>query len=236
MADTIVHRQRLYGSATQNDAYTGLPAEITVDTTNKTLRVHDGNTPGGSMLATWAELLGYLPLTGGTITGSILFPNAILRQSGNNGESIMLASDKDDPLASSRLTLNKPDGWFELLTNASGVSLKGQADGRLTWQSKNVERVSAIGAGYIRYESGLQICWGETPAHEAKASGTVTQRTVNFPKTFSSAPCVIAPTSSHWYRTYAGTATVSGFNFVDRSDVGNYSLGTGRFVAFGSWK
>lgn len=39
------------GTAAQNDAFTGAPAEVTVDTTNKTLRVHDGSTPGGSSLA-----------------------------------------------------------------------------------------------------------------------------------------------------------------------------------------
>jgi hypothetical protein len=40
------------GTATQNNAFTGALAEITVDTTNLTLRVHDGVTAGGSNLAT----------------------------------------------------------------------------------------------------------------------------------------------------------------------------------------
>lgn len=38
------------GTAAQNDAFTGALGEITVDTTNKTLRVFDGLTAGGSML------------------------------------------------------------------------------------------------------------------------------------------------------------------------------------------
>lgn len=38
------------GTAAQNDAFTGALAEITVDTTNKTLRVFDGINAGGSML------------------------------------------------------------------------------------------------------------------------------------------------------------------------------------------
>ena len=42
------------GTATQNNAFVGALAEITVDTTNKTLRVHDGATAGGSNLATVA--------------------------------------------------------------------------------------------------------------------------------------------------------------------------------------
>jgi hypothetical protein len=42
------------GSATENDIFTGALAEITVDTTNKTIRVHDGATAGGSNIATVA--------------------------------------------------------------------------------------------------------------------------------------------------------------------------------------
>jgi hypothetical protein len=42
------------GTATQNNAFTGALAEITVDTTNLTLRVHDGINPGGSNIATVA--------------------------------------------------------------------------------------------------------------------------------------------------------------------------------------
>ena len=39
------------GTATQNDNFTGMTGEITFDTTNKTLRVHDGETLGGFALA-----------------------------------------------------------------------------------------------------------------------------------------------------------------------------------------
>jgi hypothetical protein len=42
------------GSESQNDSFTGALAEITVDTTNGTLRVHDGITAGGSNIATVA--------------------------------------------------------------------------------------------------------------------------------------------------------------------------------------
>ena len=38
------------GSAAQNDAFIGAAAEITVDTTAKDLRIHDGSTPGGHAL------------------------------------------------------------------------------------------------------------------------------------------------------------------------------------------
>lgn len=36
------------GTAAENDAFTGAVGEITVDTTNKKIRVHDGSTAGGT--------------------------------------------------------------------------------------------------------------------------------------------------------------------------------------------
>lgn len=44
------------GSAGQHNSFTGANGEITVDTTNKTLRVHDGVTVGGTRLAKFSEL------------------------------------------------------------------------------------------------------------------------------------------------------------------------------------
>ena len=44
MAKAVQFRR---GTSTENDAFTGLEGEITVDTTNKKLRVHDGSTKGG---------------------------------------------------------------------------------------------------------------------------------------------------------------------------------------------
>lgn len=39
------------GSSAEHETFTGAPGEITVDTTNNTLRVHDGQTLGGTTLA-----------------------------------------------------------------------------------------------------------------------------------------------------------------------------------------
>jgi hypothetical protein len=49
MASQVQYRR---GTNAQNAAFTGALAEITVDTTNGTLRVHDGITVGGSNIAT----------------------------------------------------------------------------------------------------------------------------------------------------------------------------------------
>lgn len=50
----------LRGNTAKNDAYKGLEGEITVDTEDHTIRVHDGVTRGGHALATAAAVTGVL--------------------------------------------------------------------------------------------------------------------------------------------------------------------------------
>ena len=51
---TAIQRRR--GTATQHGSFTGLVGEITIDTTNNTVRVHDGSTAGGHRLAKHSEI------------------------------------------------------------------------------------------------------------------------------------------------------------------------------------
>ena len=51
-----VRLQLRSGTATEHNTFTGANGEVTVDTTNKTLRVHDGVTVGGTQLATLTYL------------------------------------------------------------------------------------------------------------------------------------------------------------------------------------
>ena len=53
MADQIQLRG---GTAAESAAFTGASREVTVDTTNNTLRVHDGTTAGGHLLAKASDL------------------------------------------------------------------------------------------------------------------------------------------------------------------------------------
>ena len=48
MAKLLQHRG---GTATEHSSFTGSAREVTVDTTNNTLRVHDGSNAGGTQLA-----------------------------------------------------------------------------------------------------------------------------------------------------------------------------------------
>jgi len=55
------------GTAAENDAFTGANAEITVDYTNNSLRVHDGGTAGG-----FATVNASAPIITGNITGNLV--------------------------------------------------------------------------------------------------------------------------------------------------------------------
>jgi hypothetical protein len=69
MATQVQYRR---GSTAQNDAFTGVTGEITVDTTLKTLRVHDGSTAGGmpTVGTTTVQTLTNKTLTGPTISAA----------------------------------------------------------------------------------------------------------------------------------------------------------------------
>ena len=71
MAVTVQFRR---GTATQNNAFTGAAGEISVNTTNDSIRVHDGSTQGGHevMKADATNISGNIAgsnISGGAIDG-----------------------------------------------------------------------------------------------------------------------------------------------------------------------
>ena len=71
------------GTAAQNNSFTGASGEITVDTTNTTLRVHDGVTAGGFAVPTLSAATGNLDITGNinataNVTGNYFLGNGSL--------------------------------------------------------------------------------------------------------------------------------------------------------------
>ena len=68
------------GTATEHNTFTGANGEVTVDTTNKTLRVHDGSTVGGTILATLTGGLvpvSQLPDATTTVKGAVVLNNSL---------------------------------------------------------------------------------------------------------------------------------------------------------------
>lgn len=80
-------------------------------------------------------------------------------------------------------------GSFILQATTSSSSYKrliGYPDGTLTWGDKKIDTIEEQGNNYIRYSSGLQICW----VVEATMANSV--YTWSFPKTFSQKPVITA--------------------------------------------
>ena len=114
------------GTATEHNTFTGADGEVTVDTTNKTLRVHDGSTVGGTMLATSTGGSILATGTGGSIPVSQL-PDATTTTKG----VVVL----NNSLTSTSTT--------EALTAAQGKVLNDQAFGiGQTWQDVKANRVT----------------------------------------------------------------------------------------------
>lgn len=68
------------GTATEHNTFTGANGEVTVDTTNKTLRVHDGTTVGGTRLATLTGGLlpvSQLPDATTTVKGAVILNDTL---------------------------------------------------------------------------------------------------------------------------------------------------------------
>lgn len=77
MAIQIQLRQ---GTSTEHNTFTGAVGEVTVDTTNKTLRVHDGSTVGGTTLATLTGGLvptTQLPAATTSVQGAVILNNTV---------------------------------------------------------------------------------------------------------------------------------------------------------------
>ena len=75
-----VQLQLRSGTTEQHNTFTGAVGEVTVDTTNKTLRVHDGTTAGGTRLVTLTGGLipaAQLPSATTSVQGAVILNNTL---------------------------------------------------------------------------------------------------------------------------------------------------------------
>ena len=79
------------GTATEHNTFTGADGEVTVDTTNKTLRVHDGSTVGGTVLAKVSELPSLVPQATETVAGKAKIATTAIAQAGVNDADFLTA-------------------------------------------------------------------------------------------------------------------------------------------------
>lgn len=160
----------------------------------------------------------YLPLSGGTMTGD----NAKITMS--NGESYVRCWGNGLYLGGTDGNNNSSAAFF---TNTNGIGfqlnagngttfkrMEGKPDGTLTWDNKDVERVNSSGTNYIRYESGLQLCWGRVSINVNSTTNTTPFAyrgtvTVTFPVAFRDTPFGVSNVDdgSPWWTTTARSIT-----------------------------
>ena len=137
---TAIQRRR--GTATQHGSFTGLAGEITIDTTNNTVRVHDGSTAGGHRLAKYSEItsLGDGDITavvaGAGLTGGATDGDATINVDGGygitaNANDIELSNSEVRGLfsASGDLSYNSTSGAFSFTNDAGDIEGVTAGDG-----------------------------------------------------------------------------------------------------------
>jgi hypothetical protein len=124
--------------------------------------------------------------------------NATLLTNSNYGRSPAITFDNGVEVGGQLFLFNKNDADYKggfllraLDTAGAACDLLGRGDGSLSWRGNSIDTVVSSGSNFIRYMSGLQICWG---AAEVSSQGTTY---VNFPQAFShSVSAVISPIGS----------------------------------------
>lgn len=194
---------------------------------------------------------GYLPLSGGTMSGAIKWSGtdftAIKRDNGNDGLCI-IGGDTDNFSGATLQLFGQTNGSYAgrfclRASTRSAVSdtshptidLTGNPNGSLTWNGKEVERVNAKGTKYIRYEDGLQICWGEISVTGGNAHSSAT---CTLPVSFGNTSYIITvggawvASTSECFRIESKATTKFIYSIVTPSSNNHAWF----FIAVGWWK
>lgn len=153
------------GTTAQNNAYTGAAAEITIDTTKKTLVVHDGATAGGNPLPTLADVTA-------TISSLIGVPSGVASlDAGGKVPSAQLPSYVDDVLEyadyaalpatgeTGKIYITQDTGASYRWTGTVYIKLSDDDD---VLEFANLAAFPVSGAGaalYIAADAGLLYRW-----------------------------------------------------------------------------
>lgn len=186
----------------------------------------------------------YLPLAGGTMTGdlktSYRFFGIRNEAAGQNGQIAIFGGGTNNNGA--YLSLNGMNasypGYFSITAHngTNSNALQGRPDGTLTWGGKNIERIESSGTNYIRYVSGLQICWGAMNVPGA----AVNDETITFPMPFKDGSSYNITAGRYWayskdenYHIKSQSGTGFTWSTIGTVSTNSHSY---RYIATGWWK
>ena len=146
MAIQIQLRQ---GTTTEHNTFKGAVGEVTVDTTKKTVVVHDGVTLGGTVLAKVSEVPSLIPQATETALGVAKIATTSIAQAGTNDTDFLTAKKLRDALNAEG---DAPVFGFRAL-----VTFNAKTTPPTILRSKNVLSVTqnATGDWTITFETAL---------------------------------------------------------------------------------
>lgn len=163
------------GTTAQHSTFTGAAGEITVDTTKKTLVVHDGVTPGGNpVLLAAASAVGASNIADSAITSSKIAPDAVTAThiaAGAVGSSeiatdavtatqIAAGAVGTSELADANVTAAKLAAGASASNLGGYVSSVDGTTGAITLANLAAFTKSLSGNGYQKLPGGLILQWG----------------------------------------------------------------------------
>lgn len=200
------------------------------DTQNIVRSVNDNDADDNGAVRTWAINKGNVSANTLTEAGAYyLSGDSTNLPSGSNGYVLVEASNANAFIRQIFFrsgTVDSNDHNIYVRQKASGGGAWGAWVKMLTSKDDVAIDSKSIGAsGYVRFVSGLQICWG-TVTHGAYTT---------FPKAFNASPAIAA---SHTMGSTSGDDVGVGL-YISTTKVyykdGNGSNNSGRYIAFGPW-
>ena len=144
------------GTATEHDTFTGANGEVTVDTTNKTLRVHDGSTVGGTRLATLTGGLvpaTQLPAATTSVQGAVILNNTLTSTSTTQALTAAQGKVLKDSLDAASFGVGQ--SWQNLTSSrASGVTYTNSTGKPI---AVSITLTDQGGSNYLVYVNGVVV-------------------------------------------------------------------------------
>jgi hypothetical protein len=164
------------GTTTQNNAFTGAIAELTVDTEAKTIRLHDGTTAGGGAIV--ATLAGTQTFTNKTLsTNSVWQGTAVGLAYGGTNANITAAAGAVVYSTSSALGVTAAGTSGQVLTSAGSSSPTWTAQSSLVVGTATVATTATNIAGGSAGNLIIQLDTNQTTFIAAGAAGTFLKST-----------------------------------------------------------
>ena len=182
-----------------------------------------------------------LTSVGGSLSGALTFSTTAVIQRDVDDAYVQIRSgttrSKGASLEMGGINRSSNAGGFILRATdgTSNADLKGLPGGTLTWAGNEVERALGYSNGYIRWASGVQICWGKT------STGSNGGANIVFPVPFADLPDVLPvihgsmSSGGPWtilYQPVSGTEA----NIWAFGPNGSYAQVGASWTAIGRWK